>query len=536
MFNIKRGYNSYRNYIVKGVFTLLFGMLTIGPIIVLLLDSIQIVGKGHLDWLILCIPYGRRLKLLIHSILLSTGIAVGGMILGIVVGSVLWQWRNGYKSYFRWLLLLMAPIPPYVHALAWTWVVRSMNTLLVPIGFNAISLQGWNGSLWVGLMSLLPIAIGLVLIALESVNVDLMEAGRLMVNDTTCFTRLLLPLATPSILAGGGILFLLTLMDYSIPSLFGVNVYALEIFSEFSATNEPVRAFLLSVPLLIISMIVLYYTQSIFRNTMMAHLWHTEKWAIEPKWSPIFKFTQRIGLAVLLIQIMVPVLSLTFAVGTWSNMLTSVQAARNEITFSLKISTLTALICIPFAMIVARELMKSKIERLFWWIVTLPIALPAPLIGIGLIAIWNKPLLSAVYSSSLMPIFAGVARFTAFAIIILTVQFKRSNMFLIDAARILQQNQFQTILHIWLPMLAPGFLLAGGIVFVLMIGELGATLIVSPPGKATLTMRIYNYLHYGASETVAGLCLMMIVLVIVVGVSIIFIINRVKGENNHDYS
>ncbi len=536
MLNIKRDDYSYNKYIVKGVFTLLFGMFTIGPIIVLMLNSIQIVSEGHLEWLALCIPYGRRLKLLIHSILLSTGIAVGGMIIGIVVGSVLWQWRNGYKSYLRWLLLLMAPIPPYVHALAWTSIVRSINTLLVPLGFNGISLQGWSGSLWVGLMSLLPIAIGLVLIALESVKSDLMEVGRLMVDDTTCFTKLILPLATPSILAGGGILFLLTLMDYSIPSLFGVNVYALEIFAEFSATNEPVRAFLLSVPLLIISMIVLYYTQSIFRNTMMEHLWHTEKWAIEPKWSPSFKFTQKLGLAVLFIQIIVPILSLIFAVGTWSNMLTSVQAASDEIVFSFKISILTALICLPLAIISARELMKSKMKRFLWWIVTLPIALPAPLIGIGLIAIWNKPLLSAVYSSALMPIFAGVARFTAFAIIILTVQFKRSNMFLIDSARILQQNRLQTIMRIWIPMLAPGFLLAGGIVFVLMIGELGATLIVTPPGKATLTMRIYNYLHYGASETVAGLCLMMIVLVIVVGVSIIYIINRVKGENSHDYS
>jgi iron(III) transport system permease protein len=38
---------------------------------------------------------------------------------------------------------------------------------------------------------------------------------------------------------------------------------------------------------------------------------------------------------------------------------------------------------------------------------------------------------------------------------------------------------------------------------------LGAALMVVPPGESTLTMRIYNYLHYGASSTVSGLSLVL---------------------------
>jgi iron(III) transport system permease protein len=41
------------------------------------------------------------------------------------------------------------------------------------------------------------------------------------------------------------------------------------------------------------------------------------------------------------------------------------------------------------------------------------------------------------------------------------------------------------------------------------MGELGATLLVAPPGKATLIMRLYNLLHYGASRDVASLCLLL---------------------------
>jgi iron(III) transport system permease protein len=67
-------------------------------------------------------------------------------------------------------------------------------------------------------------------------------------------------------------------------------------------------------------------------------------------------------------------------------------------------------------------------------------------------------------------------------------------------------------------MLVPGLLAAAGIVFALTTGELGATLLVAPPGQATLTIRIYNFLHYGASSVVAGLCLMMAVTILIAGI------------------
>jgi iron(III) transport system permease protein len=71
-------------------------------------------------------------------------------------------------------------------------------------------------------------------------------------------------------------------------------------------------------------------------------------------------------------------------------------------------------------------------------------------------------------------------------------------------------------------MFLPGFVAAACVVFALAAGELGATLVVAPPGQATLTMRIYNYLHYGASQTVAGLCLIMASTALGAGVAALF--------------
>jgi iron(III) transport system permease protein len=58
---------------------------------------------------------------------------------------------------------------------------------------------------------------------------------------------------------------------------------------------------------------------------------------------------------------------------------------------------------------------------------------------------------------------------------------------------------------------------AACLVFVLAMGELGATVVVAPPGSQTLTLRIYNYMHYGASDAVAALCLAMAAVAVLAG-------------------
>ncbi len=173
-------------------------------------------------------------------------------------------------------------------------------------------------------------------------------------------------------------------------------------------------------------------------------------------------------------------------------------------------AAITALLSLALGFSAAQALIKpGKYAKGWWLLVIAPLAVPAPLIGIGLIALWNRPVLGAVYGTALMPVLAWLARFTPLAALVFAAQLRRLDPLLIDAARLFQTSRSKTWLQIYLPMLAPGLLAAGFIVFALCAGELGATLIVAPPGRATLIMRIYNYLHYGASEIVAGLCLFM---------------------------
>ncbi len=104
---------------------------------------------------------------------------------------------------------------------------------------------------------------------------------------------------------------------------------------------------------------------------------------------------------------------------------------------------------------------------------------------------------------------------------------------LFDAAAVFSPGRFKTWVQIRLPLYAPGLFVAAGILAVLTLGELGATLVVAPPGHGTLTMRIYNYLHYGAAGEVAGLCLMITILTLIAGactIAVLYWLHRGPGR------
>ncbi|OGO14585.1 MAG: hypothetical protein A2Z02_06655 [Chloroflexi bacterium RBG_16_48_7] len=327
-----------------------------------------------------------------------------------------------------------------------------------------------------------------------------------------------MPLASPLLLASGGLLFILSLMDYSIPYLFQVNVYSMEIFVEYSASNEPVRAFLISIPLLILAAAVIFLSQSALKNVTQSTLWHSRTWKTPPHWPAWFQFFLVVMMIITAAQVLIPLVNLSIAASGVPDMASTVTSAGSEIIYTLWLSLLSAVLCIPLAAAVAPELVRSKWSSTSWWIaVTCALAIPPALTGIGLITVWNNPVMPPLYGSVIMPLLASLARFTPLAVIILAAQLRRIDPLLIDAARILQVRPFQTWHRIWLPSAAPGILAAAGIVFALTAGELAATLIVAAPGQATLTMRIYNLLHYGATDSIAVLCLVIFLMTLLAG-------------------
>jgi len=491
----------------------LFFLLVTSPLIGLCLDLLQEALSGTLDPFSPLTLSSRRFWLLCASISLAAAVAAAGIGIGILVVSLLWRISRRGLVIILLALLALAAIPPYIHALTWSSLLGFLAQFL-----PGLTVTGWGISFWVELMALLPLSTLLAWIAFASVDLSLVEAGRVFRSDWEAFFHILLPLSVPALGAAFGFLFLVCCSDYSVPSLFGADVYALDIFAQFSASGSPSLAFLYALPLMLVMVAVIITCRSGIRTLAQTPDWLSAREGTALRFPRPFVMLQVLACVVILVQISVLFSGLLWTTGSISTFTHSVMVAQAELGYSLLIAAGVILISLPLSLAAAHELRRPGLRGgIAWFLVLLPLAMPASLTGIGLILFWNLQGPVFLYPGILMPVLAGVARFAPFAAIILFVQLRFIDPVLFDAAAIFSTSTLKTWVEIRLPLYAPGLFVSGGILAALTLAELGATLIVAPPGYGTITMRIYNYLHYGAAAEVAGLCLMITILCLIAG-------------------
>jgi len=278
----------------------------------------------------------------------------------------------------------------------------------------------------------------------------------------------------------------------------------------YSGGGRPGGALVLALPLLALGVAAVLVLQAALRETVTRPLWgaRTAGSALTlPAW---WRALGGAALVAVAAQVLVPVVVLVADSCRYGDAASAVASAVPDMLTTLGVAALAAILCLPMATAAARGLASRGARGAAWWfLAAAPLAVPAPLVGIGLVTLWNRPLVDGVYETAAMPVLASLARFTTLAAIVVAAQERRIDPLLFDAGRVFQRGRLRAWVQVRLPMLAPGLLAAALGVAALSAGELGATLIVAPPGTSTLSMRIYSYLHYGALENAAGLCLVM---------------------------
>jgi iron(III) transport system permease protein len=151
--------------------------------------------------------------------------------------------------------------------------------------------------------------------------------------------------------------------------------------------------------------------------------------------------------------------------------------------------------------------------------IAIGMAVPAPLWGVWTIALLNHPAdsafapLTTLYDRTLLaPVLVQAVRALPLVALWLWSQLTSVPQDLLDAARTEGAGRLAQLWRIALPLRWPGVLAAAGIALVLALSELSATLLVVPPGVTTISVRIFQLLHYGVDDRVAALALSVFVL------------------------
>jgi len=507
----------FEQQIIAWLLLAVYGLVVLGPILVLVISTLQEVFPKHIDWLSLAVPSGRSLGLLLNSLALALAVSFFSMLIGGMVAVKLWTWQSRIPGLLIWLVLPLAAIPPYIYAISW-FALQDLTGGSLDI--TLFSLNRWSGSFLVMVAANSPITLGCTWLGLRMIDPGLIEIGRTYRSDLRVLLQIVTPLCAPALLTGGGIVFLLSLLDYSVPSLLGLHVYAMEIFAEFSASSNPQRAFLISLPLMILAVFVVIKLLEPLRTLTMRAVNSRPSYGIRMLFPGWFSGVLWIGVGLFILMTCSPLLVAIAKSGGFSSIALTTGSARQDFLYSVWMAGIAALLCIPLAMLAKRFLQSSgRSIKAGWLLIILPLAIPASLLGIGFILISNGFSQQPDAIKDHMPAIVQSIRYVPLAVLLVIAQTRRSDPLLQDAARVYQASWWRRQLQIAAPLNASGVLAGSGIVFALSMGELGATMMVLPPGRATLTMRIYNYLHYGASDTVAGLILILMLGIVLGGLS-----------------
>jgi iron(III) transport system permease protein len=136
-------------------------------------------------------------------------------------------------------------------------------------------------------------------------------------------------------------------------------------------------------------------------------------------------------------------------------------------------------------------------------------SVPSTIVGVGLIAFWNRPgVLGTLYGTDAMLLFAYLARFLPVAVLGIAAACQHVPISHEEAASTAGAGWIRTMTHIVVPQVSPALVAMWVVIFVLAFGELGASILVAPPGEATLPIRIYTLIANAPPAQVAALALL----------------------------
>jgi iron(III) transport system permease protein len=163
----------------------------------------------------------------------------------------------------------------------------------------------------------------------------------------------------------------------------------------------------------------------------------------------------------------------------------------------------------------ARSRTRGVIGSAFDVLFVVLFAVPSTVVGVGLIGLWNRPgPMGALYGTHVMLLIAYLARFVPVAALMLAASARDVPLSQEEAAAVSGAGWGRTMARIVVPQMRVGIAAAWVIVFVLAFGELGASILVAPPGDATLPIRIYTMIANTPSSQVAAFALLQTAVVV----------------------
>ena len=456
----------------------------------------------------------------LQSLLLAGGVGLGVMLLGSATAAAVTLFDFPGRRVFEWALLLPLAMPAYVLAYAWTDALQFSGPLQSGLRQVLGPAFGVTGALWPDVRSL-PFAVLLFVLclypyvyllartALGERAVRLMEAARLL--GAPMRRRVLevaLPMARPAIAAGTALALMETLADYGVGSYFGLTTFSTGIYKAWLVMNDRVAAAQLAAVLLLVVAAVLMAERAAQRRLRFAG---SRTAAPGADARPLVLHGAAAAGAMLLCAL--PVLLGFVLPVAWLMRMLWQEAQFSEFGLplarfaqwtlsSFKLAAAAALAATALALALAFALRQRQSRWLppAARVLSLGYAVPGAVIAIGILlpmgwvqSRWPDAGAAALVTGTVFGLlYAYLVRFSAVALQSVEAGYARLPLSIDETARLLGSGARRLFTELHLPLLRRSAGAAALLVFVDVMKELPATLVLRPFGSDTLAVVAYN--------------------------------------------
>jgi len=454
-----------------------------------------------------------------NSLLLTFGVGSGTLLIGVSTAWLTAMCRFPGKNLFVWLLLLPMAMPAYIVAYTYT----GMFDFAGPVQTTIRDWTGWRyqeyyfpqirsmgGAIAMLSLVLYPYVYLLGRSTFLEQSVGVMEVSRTLdCGPWTVFYRVALPLARPAIVAGLSLALMETLADYGTVAYFGLGVFTTGIFRTWFGLGDYTSAAKMAA-LLLLFVFVLIVMERVSRNKAQYHNSSGKLTRFSEYRLQGFKAWGAFAICAIPIFLgfFLPAAQLSlWAMETWSEMVDDrfFELIRNSFLMGLG----AALISVILALFLGygKRILPGKTTIVSIRTASIGYAIPGTVIAVGVIIpfAWLDVRIDAFMKSSfgissglilsgtiVAVMFAYVVRFLAISLQTVESGLDKIKPSMDDAARSLGYRPRETLFKIHIPLMKSSTLTALMIVFVDVMKELPATLILRPFDFNTLAVRAFE--------------------------------------------
>lgn len=476
---------------------------------------------------------------LLNSFKVSIAATVASVVVGVVLGYFMSVFKIRGAKLLRMCIVMATMSAPFVGAYAWIMLLGRngviTNFLSRLFGITMADIYGFNGILLVFVTQLFPLVFLYVQGAMSKMDASLLEASEnLGCTGFKRFFKVVLPLISPTVLAGALLVFVRAMSDFGTPMLIGegYRTFTVILYNEFVGEVSQNKGFASAIAIIaILITMVVYFSQNIVAKKQafsMNALHRIEKKKLHGFSNFIVHFITYVVVGISILpqlyvvytsfqktsgQIYVDGYSLQSYQDMFSRLGRSIQNTIVIPAVSLLIVVFLAVL-IAYVAVRRRNVLSGAVDV----ISMIPYVIPGTVIGIAMISAFNREPL-VLTGGMLIMVVALVVRRLPYTIRSSVAILQQIPLYVEEAALSLGSSKPKAFFTVTLPMMSSGVLSGAILSWVTLISELSTAILLYTGKTQTLTVAIYTQIvrgNYGIASAMATVLTVMTLLSLVI--------------------